>query len=75
MGVLAASLLQAPGRRVVEVEAAKATTAARVVLLEVVANVETRVALSLLPDAIRVLVVASNLVGLLKSSIGILLNL
>ena len=62
LGISATSLLQAPSRRVVEGETSGAR--ARILLLEVVAHLEAREGLSLGPEGITTIVVASNALGL-----------
>ena len=61
-GIGATCLLQAPGRGVVKAETTGAR--ARVLLLEVVAHLETREGLSLTPEGISAIVVAANALSL-----------
>ena len=72
-GIGATCLLQAPGRGVVEAETAGAR--ARVLLLEVVAHLETREGLSLTPEGIAAIVVAANALGLHPVLCGVLSSL
>ena len=57
-GICSACLLQAPSRRVIKAETAGA--GARILLLEVIAHLETREGLSLAPERITAIVVAAN---------------